>query len=49
MTRAFKMRLECGMGPDAEKRPAEVWPDVEKKTCENRPDAVLLRMVFHMD
>ena len=51
MVRAFKMRLEYGMGPEFEKRHAEVWPVVEKMkmTRENRPDAVPLRMVFHMD
>ena len=30
MIRAFKMRLEYGMGPEFEKRHAEVWPEVEK-------------------
>ena len=103
MIRAFKMRLEYGMGPEFEKRHAEVWPEVEKMiheyggsncsvflderqgvlfgvitvededrwatirdnvllkkwfehiaptmkmTRENRPDAVPLRMVFHMN
>ena len=28
MIRAFKMRLEYGMGPEFEKRHAEVWPEV---------------------
>ena len=27
MIRAFKMRLEYGMGPEFEKRHAEVWPE----------------------
>lgn len=103
MIKAFKMRLEYGMGPEFEQRHAEVWPEVEKMmheyggsncsvflderqgilfgvievededrwskirenvllkkwyehiaptvkmTRENRPDAILLRMVFHMD
>lgn len=55
MVRAFKMRLEYGMGPEFEKRHAEVWPEFAyiaptmKMTRENRPDAVPLRMVFHMD
>ena len=48
MIRAFKMRLEYGMGPEFEKRHAEVWPEVEKMTRENRSDAVPLRMVFHL-
>ena len=30
MIRAFKMRLEYGMGPEFEKRHAEVWPEVER-------------------
>ena len=30
MIKAFKMRLEYGMGPEFEKRHAEVWPEVEK-------------------
>ena len=30
MIRAFKMRLEYGMGPEFEKRHDEVWPEVEK-------------------
>ena len=29
MIRAFKMRLEYGMGPEFEKRHAEVWPEVK--------------------
>ena len=103
MVKAFKMRLEYGMGPEFERRHAEVWPEVEqviheyggsnwslflderqgvlfgvitvedearwatirdnvllkkwfehiaptmKMTRENRPDAVPLRMVFHID
>ena len=103
MVKAFKMRLEYGMGPEFERRHAEVWPEVEeliheyggsncsvflderqgvlfgviavededrwatirgnvllekwfeyiaptiKMTRENRPAAVPLRMVFHMD
>ena len=103
MIKAFKMRLEYGMGPEFEQRHAEVWPEVEKliheyggsncsvflderqgalfgvieveeeerwtkiredvlmrrwldhiaptvkMTRENRPDAVPLRMVFHLD
>ena len=103
MIKAFKMRLEYGMGPEFEQRHAEVWPEVEKliheyggsncsvflderqgvlfgvievedeerwskirddvimrkwlehiaptvkMTRENRPEAVPLRMVFHMD
>ena len=103
MIKAFKMRLEYGMGPEFEKWHAEVWPEVEKMiheyggsdcsvflderqgvlfgvitvededrwakirdnvllkkwfehiaptmkmTRENRPDAVPLRMVFHLD
>lgn len=28
--KAFKMRLEYGMGPEFEQRHAEVWPDVER-------------------
>ena len=103
MIKAFKMRLEYGMGPEFEQRHAEVWPEVEKMihdyggsncsvflderqgvlfgvievedenrwakiredvimkkwlehisptvkmTRENRPEAVPLRMVFHLD
>ena len=103
MIKAFKMRLEYGMGPEFEQRHAEVWPEVEKMiheyggsncsvflderqgvlfgvidvedeerwskiredvimkkwlehisptiktTRENRPEAVPLRMVFHID
>ena len=30
MIRAFKMRLEYGMGPEFEKRHTEVWPEVER-------------------
>ena len=34
MIRAFKMRLEYGMGPEFEKRHAEVWPEVERSIHE---------------
>ena len=31
MIKAFKMRLEYGMGPEFEKAHAEIWPEVERK------------------
>ena len=37
MIKAFKMRLEYGIAPTM------------KMTRENRPDAVPLRLVFHLD
>ena len=30
MVKAFKMRLEYGMGPEYERRHAEIWPEVEQ-------------------
>lgn len=37
MIKAFKMRLEYGMGPEYERRRAETWPEVEQM------------IVFHVD
>lgn len=37
MIKAFKMRLEYGMGPEYERRHAEIWPEVEQM------------IVFHVD
>ena len=42
MTKAFKMRLEYGMGPEFEQRHAEVWPEVEKLIHEYGGFAALL-------
>ena len=43
MIKAFKMRLEYGMGPEYERRHAEVWPEVEQKIL--RATGVFLLLV----